>query len=72
MSLNGDSYKENTDFETVALNYFEVFDTVIGEVESNSANVDGAITKLTTVGKRHKKVSGINSGSFQVISSKPR
>lgn len=64
--MAGEDYKENTDFEAVALNYFEVFDCVIGEVESNSANVDGAIAKLSSVGKRHKRISGINSGSFQV------
>lgn len=57
---------ENTDFEMMANKYFQLFDDVMTEMEANPGNIDGAVEKLTSVGKRHKKVSGVSSGSFQV------
>lgn len=66
LNIENESILENSEFESTANRYFQVFDDVMSELEANPGNMDSCINKLINVGKKHKKVSGFSSGSFQV------
>jgi len=65
LNVDDERILSNTDFEALAANYLAIFDDVITDVESNPGNVDAAVSKLVGVGKKHKRIAGVNSGSFQ-------
>uniref|UniRef100_A0A5S6QXB5 GLOBIN domain-containing protein n=1 Tax=Trichuris muris TaxID=70415 RepID=A0A5S6QXB5_TRIMR len=54
----------NSDFEHLANQYLDVFDEAITAIESNPGDVSSVVEELQAVGKRHKRINGVEESSF--------